>query len=245
MARFNAPATVPNKTTNREGAVAYSLTAEMELYSLVCTANLQDKFYEGKDETVARLRTLLPKVDPKFAWNLALYAREKMNLRSVPLVVAVELCKLGHGDANKIARIISRADELTEILAYFALANGRDLTKQTDSLAPAPYQLRKGVAKAFGKFDEYAFGKYDRDGAIKLRDALFFTRPNPTRETPKKPEHDITAYRERRAALYKKIADGTLETPYTWETRLSEAGKTGEGKKAVWEEMIEHWVAVS
>jgi len=60
---------------------------------------------------------------------------------------------------------------------------------------------------------------------IKLRDALFLTHPKPQNPMQKD--------------LFKKIVDGTLAVPYTWETRLSEAGKIGETKQAVWEELIE------
>lgn len=35
--------------------------------------------------------------------------------------------------------------------------------------------IKHGLANAFGKFDEYQFAKYNRDGAVKLRDVLFLT----------------------------------------------------------------------
>jgi hypothetical protein len=42
-----------------------------------------------------------------------------------------------------------------------------------------PAQMRKGLARAFGKFDEYQLAKYDRDGVVKLRDVLRLARPKP------------------------------------------------------------------
>lgn len=216
MARFNTKATA-TIVENHEGAKAFAMTPEWELYSLVVTSMFSDKFYEGTDERLARLRKLIVKVKPEFVAQLAIYAREKMYLRTMPLVLAVELAKVHNGDdlvSKLVTRIIQRVDELTEILAYYKIANNlKDIKKES-------HQLYKGIANAFLKFDEYQFAKYDKDGDIKLRDVLFKTHPKPT--TPEQVE------------LFKKIVDSTLETPYTWETELSAKGN----KPEVWSELI-------
>ena len=81
--------------------------------------------------------------------------------------------------------------------------------------------IKKGIAGAFKKFDAYQFAKYRRsDKDVKLRDALFLTHP--------KPEN------EERAALYKKIAEDTLESADTWEVRVSTKGAS----KDSWEKSI-------
>jgi 60 kDa SS-A/Ro ribonucleoprotein len=67
--------------------------------------------------------------------------------------------------------------------------------------------MRNGLARAFCKFDEYQLGKYDRDGAVKLRDVLRLVRP--------KPKDDV------QSALWKRVLDRTLQTPDTWEVALS------------------------
>jgi hypothetical protein len=85
---------------------------------------------------------------------------------------------------------------------------------------PIAAQVRKGLAKAFQKFDEYSLGKYNRDSAIKLRDVMFLVHP--------KPKDD------EQAAVWKRLVDGTLKTPDTWETALS----SGADKKATWERLI-------
>lgn len=224
MTRFNQTAKDRTKTTNLEGGVAYTLTPEMELYSTVCTASLYPKYYEGPKDTVQRVRNLVKICDAEFVAKLAVYAREKMNLRTIPLVLTVELARVHKGDnlvSRLVQRVIQRADELTEILGYYQTANQRVGTKKLNRLSK---QLEKGLAGAFGKFDEYAFGKYNRDSEIRLRDALFLSHPKPVNEAQK--------------ALFQKIANGTLDIPYTWETRLSEAGQNGESKKDVWEELI-------
>lgn len=108
-----------------------------------------------------------------------------------------------------IGRVIQRADEITEMLAFYAQANERDGAKQLNRLSK---QVQKGIVMAFNKFDAFQFAKYDRDGAaVKLRDALFLTHP--------------VAKDAAQQAIFNQIATGTLETPYTWETELSALGQ--------------------
>ena len=65
-----------------------------------------------------------------------------------------------------LARVIQRADELTEFLAIY----------WKDGRVPLSGQVKKGLAAAFGKFDAYQLAKYDRPGPVRLRDALFLAR---------------------------------------------------------------------
>jgi hypothetical protein len=116
--------------------------------------------------------------------------------------------------ADTLARVIQRADELSEFVAIY-WAGGRQ---------PLSAQVKKGLAAAFGKFDEYALAKYDRAGAVRLRDVLFLCHARPVSEA--------------QAALWKRLAENELATPDTWEVALSAAGK-GEGdKRAVWERLL-------
>ena len=115
-------------TVNHEGAAASTLTPQLELYAAVATAALSDQFYEKADTRLARLRGLVARNDPTFVAQLAVYAREQMYLRSVPLVLAVELARLHHGDSLVsclVARIVQRPDEITELLACYAQVNQR------------------------------------------------------------------------------------------------------------------------
>jgi len=231
--RFNEKAQNPRKTVNYEGAIAYKLTPELELYTAVCCASLQPKFYEPNvNSQLEQIRGLIAKVDADFVKKLAIYAREQMYLRSIPLILAVELARIGKLDKKTIFRIIQRADEITEILAYYQMANERTEIKKLNRLSKA---IQKGIKEIFesGKFDEYQYAKYNRDTEIKLRDALFLTHPK-----PKNKEQEI---------LFKKIAESALEIPYTWEVELSRLGQQKfesekDKKKAFkekWEELID------
>jgi hypothetical protein len=91
---------------------------------------------------------------------------------------------------------------------------------------PLSAQVKKGLAAAFPKFDEYQLAKYDRGGPIKLRDVLFLSHAKP---------RDAA-----QAGVWKKLVWGRLATPDTWEVALSASGKEGEGanKREAWERLL-------
>ncbi len=231
--KFNLISKGKNQVVNYEQAPAYQLSPEWNLYTAVVTSSLSDTFYEKASERLESLRKLIGENDPQFVARLAVYAREQMNLRSIPLVLAVELAKVHTGDSllcQMTTRIVQRADEITELLAYYQLANERKDTKKLNRLSK---QLQAGLQNAFNKFDEYQFAKYNRDAEIKLRDALFLVHPK--------------AKDDGQQMVFNKIVEGTLQTPYTWETELSALGQnkfeSEEAKKAAftqkWEELID------
>jgi hypothetical protein len=124
------------------------------------------------------------------------------------------LSRTGKGDklvADTIARVLQRADELGELVAIHHKLGARKMI---------PAQMRKGLARALVKFDEYALAKYDRDVAVKLRDVLRLVRPTPTDAE--------------QSALWKRVKDRELVVPDTWEVALS----AGADKKATFERLI-------
>ncbi|HVW98177.1 MAG TPA: TROVE domain-containing protein [Mucilaginibacter sp.] len=204
--KFNLPNKVKTQVANYEGAKAFSMSTEMELYAAVVTWSLNDSFYERDEERLNRLRGLIAKCDPMFVGKLAVYARTKMYMRSVPLVLVTELAKQHSGDdlvARVTAGVVNRPDEITELPTRYELLNRCEGPKKLNRLSK---QLQKGLSIAFNRFDEYQFAKYNRDGAIKLRDALFLVHPK--------------AKDELQQVLFNKIVNGDLQTPYTLETEL-------------------------
>jgi hypothetical protein len=79
--------------------------------------------------------------------------------------------------------------------------------------------VKRGLAAAFGKFDEYRLAKYDRASKIKLRDVLFLVHAKPKDDSQ---------------ALWKRLVDGELATPDTWEVELS----AGKDKKETFERLL-------
>ncbi len=232
--KFNVLNRKKNQVTrNHQGGLAYKMAPKMELYTAVVTASLSNKIYETDKERLKRIIQLIKKVDHYFVAQLAIYTREAMYLRSIPIVLVVELSKIHNGDSlikNTVARVVKRADEITELLAYYQLSNQRTGEKKLNKLSK---QIQKGLSIAFNNFDEYQFAKYNRNTAVTLKDALFLTHPK--------------ANSDAQQLLFNKIAKDTLEVPYTWEVELSKVGQLSfrsPEKKAKaftrkWEELID------
>lgn len=212
MARLN----VPKKHTLRthEGAPAKHIGAEAQLRRTVMACLLWERqFYEDGIEIAERVAGLVGEVPVDDVAVIAVEAREKFKLRHVPLLIVREMARLdSHKEvvADVLARVIQRPDELTEFLAIY-WKDGR----QTLSA-----QVKKGLARAFPKFDAYQLAKYDRNGAIKLRDVLFLCHAKPKDNEQKQ--------------TWKKLVDKTLEPPDTWEVGLS----SGANKKETWERLL-------
>lgn len=217
MARLNV-AQKKAAVVTHEGGPAYAhMTPEQELRRSVMACLLwEDQFYEDGKSIADRIAKNASKVKPEVLAAMAIEAREVMNLRHVPLLLLDTLSKTGpHLMAATTARVIQRVDEIPELLAIFWRNTPKDGKRKM-----VPHQMQVGLARAFAKFDEYQFAKYDRDGAVKLRDALRLARP--------KPEN------EEQSALFKKIKDRTLKTPDTWEVELS----AGKDKKETFERLL-------
>ena len=233
MSKFNTIVREEPQVLNHEGAEAYRLSSEMELYTAVVTSSLSDKFYETAEQQINRISALIVKCDHKFVAQLAVYARTEMNLRSIPLFLVVELAKIHNGDnliSRTIEKVVLRADEIMELLVCYQWRNKAEGIKK---LARLSHQVQIGLQLAFNRFDEYQFAKYDRDNLeVRLRDALFIVHPK--------------AKNNAQQALFDKIANKSLETPYTWETELSALGQqkfeTPDARqnafRAKWEELI-------
>lgn len=240
MSRFNKSALLNHREEMHCGADGFKMTPELELYSMVCTSLLTPQYYTpNTNDQINRIKARLREVDPIFAAQLAIYARENMYLRTIGMVLTAELAKIHNGDdllRRLTRRVVQRADEITELVAYYKKANSKNIPPKLKevrgghrvekTLYKVSNQIKKGLADIFtsGKFDEYQFAKYNRATDVKLRDVLFLAHPKPQNDDQKE--------------LFSKIANDTLETPYTWETQLSAAGQEGKDKGKVWEEMI-------
>lgn len=182
-----------------EGSPARRMTAKQELRRSVLSCLLWEKtFYESGEDIAERIARLAAACSKATVTSLAVEARSRFHLRHVPLLLLRELIRRGGpGVAEAIAATIQRPDEIGELLAIY----------WKDGRKPITRQMKLGIAAAFGKFDEYSLAKYDRDGPVKLRDALFLARPKT--DTPE------------RADLYRRLAERQLAAADTWEVALS------------------------
>ena len=68
---YNDKLRCDNLTTNHEGAVAWRMTPEWELYTtVVTTMGTDDKYYEGGEVRIWRIADLVRRVDPVFVAQL-------------------------------------------------------------------------------------------------------------------------------------------------------------------------------
>lgn len=213
MARLNLMK-LPRGPRTHEGGPARNVSPEAALRrSVVATLLWEDQFYEDGIEIAGRIRELVPRVKPEAVAALAAEARGKMKLRHTPLLLVREMARQkDHRPlvSQTLAQVIQRADELAEFVAIY----------WKDGKAPLSAQVKKGLAQAFREFDEYQLAKYDRTGPVRLRDVLFLchAKPRDSEQTQ----------------LWKRLIEGQLKTPDTWEVALS----SGADKKETWERLL-------
>ena len=206
-----------------EGAPARHISPELQLRRSALACLLwESQFYEDGVEISGRIAELVPKVAAEKVAAMAVEAREQMKLRHTPLLLVREMARHKTHRAlvsETLARVIQRADELAEFVAIY----------WKDGRVPLSGQVKKGLAAAFPKFDEYQLAKYDRGGPIKLRDVLFLCHAKPRDEA--------------QAEVWKKLVSATLTTPDTWEVALSSVGASGTlargaDKREAWERLL-------
>ena len=209
----------PQPPVTHEGGRAACMPALAELERAVATCMLwEPTFYEPGHDIGARIAALCDAVDIEDIGALAVTARDDWKLRHVPLWLCVQMArinsarKLGSDAVSQaIFHVVQRPDELGELLALY----------WRDGKRPVPKQIKKGLAWAFTKFDEYQLAKWDRGGSVKLRDVLFVCHAQPESEA--------------QALLWKRLVDGKMETPDTWEVALS----AGADKRQAWERLLQ------
>ncbi|HVB85907.1 MAG TPA: TROVE domain-containing protein [Candidatus Dormibacteraeota bacterium] len=213
MARLNM-LKIPWGPRTHEGGPAKSISPMLQLRRSVMACLLwENQFYEDGVEIAGRIQELVPRVKPEVVAAIAVEARVKMKLRHAPLLLAREMARQKEHRAlvaSTLELVIQRADEMAEFVAIY----------WKDGKTPLSAQVKKGLARAFQKFDEYQLAKYDRSGPIRLRDVLFLchAKPRDAEQT----------------ALWTRLIDGKLATPDTWEVALS----SGADKREAWERLL-------
>ena len=202
------------KSTTYEGAKTVSVNAKEQLKRTVMSCMLWEKnFYEDGILVSERISELIPKVKAEEVYKIAIDARNNSKLRHVPLLIARTMSKIeGHKKlvSKLLSEIIQRPDELTEFIAIY----------WKEKRQPLSAQVKKGLATAFKKFNEYSLAKYNRPNTVKLRDILFLTHPRPDNQE----QQD----------LWNKLVKNELKTPDTWEVELSAKGNNKES----WERLL-------
>jgi 60 kDa SS-A/Ro ribonucleoprotein len=227
-----------NHTVTHEGALAVIPAAARQLERQVANCLLwEDSFYESGDAVARSLEANAANVRVKVLADLAIKAREQYKLRHAPLFLLAHLNKRRYEQpgllADTVERVIQRPDEMAELLALVQKIEGKPLKKVLS------HGLKKGIARAFTKFDRYQLAKYNRDGAIKLRDVMFLTHPKPIADGRGAAVVVRGNNNVRRHAgmgdTFTELAEGILESPDTWEVALS----GGADKKETFTRLLE------
>lgn len=256
MARLNQTKTKTNaialekeKTTNYEGAVAFKLSAQNRLIEQVLGSFWnEDSFYtKGKTISKSILKDIqeVAKTNPKFILQLAAYARNEIYLRTTPQVLLVEAANI---EACKpfireyTPKIVKRADELSEVVAYQLVRN--------KGKKGFPNALKVGLARAFKNFDEYQLNKYDSSKAdVSIGDVIKLVHPEFNGDEAYRKalysylvrdevSPELTKIYALKQLLAKDEIDAEAEeliqaSAVTWETLISKFGSTKENWERV------------
>jgi 60 kDa SS-A/Ro ribonucleoprotein len=234
MARTNTPASVAHAAALADAPRTYGggfgsagPDKRAALRRLV-GANLlwEDQYYRKGDATVndlvraARAAGIVATVD------MAREAVSLWKLRHVPLAltaVAADMARenrlpdgsyFGPSIRKLVPHVVTRADMVAELLAVYAKLNDIPVNKLKGRI---PMALKRGLADAMSNFDRYQLSKWDREKAIRLRDVLFLTHPNPNRIGSRYKAETLKD-------IWAELASNTLGAADTWEVGLSAGG---------------------
>lgn len=240
-----------------EGAKATHCNPEQQLRRLVMAHMLwEDQFYVDGKTAAEQVAEAIKNVKAEKVAEIAIEARERQKLRHIPLFICRVMAALPthkHVVADTLERVIQRADELSEYVALyfgtchycFARVSEVEVKRKICSTCvqavarqPLSAQSKKGLARAFQKFDEYQLAKYNRDGIVKLKDVAALCHFKPavgvegyTRALRKEGQvPDLPAG----SAMLDRLMKDELKTPDTWEVKLS----GGADKKETFEQLL-------
>lgn len=219
MARFNTRSVArryaerPDATLNYGGGLAFKPSDEMELYLRTVATFLGDKYYRKETDELRQLQELVRRSDYRYVLALAAYARNEMDLRTLPQILLAEAAGMHPGKpkpevAKQAPRIMLRADEPGEVLAYYRQHVGQKI----------PMALRRGICTVLNRQDAYEFKKY-QGGRVSQRLLITLMHPDP-RKSPRGEKEQ--------SALFKAVLDRTLPPAETWETVIATEGSTPE-----------------
>jgi 60 kDa SS-A/Ro ribonucleoprotein len=198
-----------------EGAPSVRQSNSVALRRAVSSCLLWEKeFYEDGVSIAKRIHDLAAAVPVDEVAALAVELRTQGNLRHVALWLALSVIERRLGasfdTASLVADVCRRADEPGELLSLY----------WKDGRRVVPAAVKRGLAQALNRFDEYQLSKYNRDSTVRLRDVLRIAHPK--------------AANDEQAAVYGRLLAGTLAPADTWEVGLS----SGADKRAVFERLL-------
>ena len=213
MSSINKKMSYPSEKTFEGGNASRISKVEQLRRSVMCCMLWEDSFYEDGIAIADRIKNLVASVGEEETRQIMFDAKEKSKLRHIPLYMATLMAEHKWLKKEDVERIITRADDMTELLSLYWKEGKKPLSKA----------IVRGLQLSFKKFDEYNLAKWNRAKEVKLRDVLRIARP--------KPEN------KEQAELWGRVIKGELATPDTWEVAIS-ACKNDEEKRNQFERLI-------
>lgn len=227
MAKFNKKVNVGTKTVNKAGGVAYTRTGanafKQEVASIVLNSMLKgDSFYESEADRIAKIEQLITDniQDAEFLAKAMVYTRNTGNLRSVSHVMGTVLAENVKGSEflrPAFRKSIVRPDDATELVSLYTNRNSNTML---------PSALKRAIKDNLeANWDEYQLKKYEGSrNAVKLRDVVKLTHPNPRFLVESGKAKDVKVFR--------KLIEGTLDPIQTAQTVNASTKAKGDSKRA-------------
>lgn len=241
------------RSQNHEGGEAFQpRSPQRKLYKRTANNLLESTYYEEPEDLKDALVQAFNEAsdsDPNFVLNLAAYARQEMGLRDVPqllLALAAQDSRYntyppesGHQNDTRIRdytpAIVRRMDEAATVISIY---------HNVFEINSLPNGLKRGLSDAINMMaDEYTLSKYQMTNRqVTLYDVFNKVHPEPTDRVEN--WHGLTV--EERGELFDRFMKGELddyegveplESPNTWEVRISELGNTEEAWRQVVDDM--------
>lgn len=209
---------VPIRT--HQGGVGHTLSNESELYKLAVT-NLvgEDTFYESGSDRDRRFLDLVHAVtqhDPAWVAGFVPWLRDEANLRTAPVVMALEYARAGGPNARQVIKsAMRRADEPAEALGYWISRYGKKL--------PAP--VKRGIADSVRDlYNQSTPVRYDSSrAAVRPGDVIELVHPTPKSAVQSELFKLLIDRRHNRAHLTSDTKLLDLNQFYEWEETPKEA----------------------
>lgn len=162
--------------TTHEGGQGYTRDPQSELFLLAVTNMVgESTFYEtagARDNRFTGLVHACVDLDPSWVARFVPYLRDKLNMRSASVVMAVEYVRAGGPNGKTVIdSACVRADEPAEVIGYYLTHYGRSL----------PAAIKRGVAQAAQRlYTERAALRYDGDSrGVRMADVIDLCHPKP------------------------------------------------------------------
>jgi 60 kDa SS-A/Ro ribonucleoprotein len=257
MARFNQKTPNQRRTVNEEGAVAYKMSPEEQVYVNLMTGFFSPRFYEDPDSGVKPARGRRYSYSYGFNPDNHRAPQDEAGQRVATIHRLKELDAqfAAVKDTNFLMNLLvysrNEGNIRTASCAGVAiLANQGRLRKELVPLvarrADEPMEIAAIWQHLAGREDLKKMPNSLKKG-LALAERALLTEYSAGKYKGKGITHldllRLTHPRPKNAeqeALFKMIKEGTVPTPETWETMISAAGSDSEAKRAAWEKWVDN-----